>query len=138
MDPITTWALGIDLLLLREGGRQNPLLGGSTPERRFTYRPNWGLPGWPPGEQTAAPVLGFSRENIQLGESARAVIVPLFLDSVPAWAEVRSGDELRMYEGPRVCGVGTVLWIEQGIWPVPADDQERLAAWLSAPLGERP
>ncbi|MGO4249452.1 hypothetical protein AB4Y87_19740 [Paenarthrobacter sp. RAF54_2] len=138
MDPTTTWALGIDLLLLREGGRQSPLLGGHAVENRFKYRPNWGLPGWPVGEQTAAPVLGFSKENIQLGESARAVIVPLFLDSVPAWAEVRPGDELRMYEGPRICGMGTVLWIERATWPTPADDQERLATWLSAPLGERP
>lgn len=137
MNPITTWALGIDLLLLRDGGRQSPLLGGNAVENRFTYRPNWGLPGWPSGEQTAAPVLGFSRENIRPGESTLAVIVPLFLEHVPGWSDVRPGDELRMYEGPRVCGMGTVLWIDQAIWPVPADDQERLAAWLSAPLGER-
>lgn len=138
MSPTTVLALGIDLLLSRDGGRQNPLLGGHGLENRFAYRPDWGLPGWPAGEQTPAQVFGFSRENIQPGETARAVIVPLFAERVTAWSEERPGDELRMYEGPRVCGLGTVLWIEQAIWPVPADTQDRLAAWLSAPLGERP
>ncbi|MDO6144561.1 hypothetical protein [Paenarthrobacter aurescens] len=139
MSPTTTWAVAIDLQLLPDTGRHHPLPGGSSPERRFTYRPNWGLPGWPDGEQTAAPVLGFSRANLHPGESVRAVIVPLFPEAVPAWSEVLPDDELRMYEGLRLCGVGTVLWAEQATLPMPDDEQEQLLCRLAVPQkGGRP
>lgn len=131
VEPIDTLALGIDLKLVptAEGGRATPLLGGHEVGHRFTYRPNWGLPGWPDGEQTAAPVLGFSRSNIAPGESARAIIVPLFVELV-RWSDVHDGDELRMYEGSRICGTARVCWVKRATCPMPADEQEMLLPWL--------
>lgn len=87
MNPPNTLVLGINLHLFKSGGRQSPLPGGHSPGSRFTYRPNWGLPGWADGEQTAAPVLGFSRQNISPGESSRAVIVPLSPEEAPACSQ---------------------------------------------------
>src|SRR5690242_11337455 len=111
-DDRDTFAFGIELRLTStdEGGRQTPILGGTDPQYRFRYRPNWGLPGMTPPDQTGAPVFAFSRENIAPGESCRAVIVAFFPVVVPRWATVGQGAELPMYEGPRVCGVGRVLW----------------------------
>jgi len=133
MEPITTLAIGIDLGFVptAEGGRQTPLLGGYAKEYRFNYRPNWGLPGWPEGDQTAGPVLGFSRTNIRPGERTRAILVPLFPERVPAWLDVQPNDELRMYEGSRICGRGLVQWVEPAIWPMPGDEQDRLVSLLA-------
>ncbi|MEV7962517.1 hypothetical protein [Oerskovia paurometabola] len=133
MDPVSTVALGIELHLVptAEGGRRSPLLGGSEPGVRFTYRPNWGLPGWPDGDQTAAPVLGFSRVDIRPGDNVRAVIVPLFPVEVPTWRGVVAGDELKMYEGSRICGRGYVVWVEEATWPMPEDEAERFVRWLA-------
>ncbi len=133
MDPIPTVALGIklDLVSTADGGRTNPLSGGWEPGKGFWYRPNWGLPGWPYGDQTAAPVLGFSKTNVQPGEHCRAVIVALFPVEVPAWRDVAVGDELRMYEGSRICGRGAVAWTEPVTWRLVDEDENRLAAWLS-------
>lgn len=132
METTDTLALGIDLKLVstNEGGRETPLLGGHEPEKRFTYRPNWGHPGWPDGDQTAAPVLGFARSNIIPGESVRAIIVPLFVD-VGQWREVREGHELRMYEGSRICGRARVCWIKHATWRMPVEEQEALLSWLT-------
>ena len=133
MEPLPTVALGISLYVVRtaEGGRNTPLLGGFAVKDRFRYRPNWGLPGWADGGQTGAPVLGFSRQDIQLGETVRAVIVPVFFEGVPAWRGVAPGDELRMYEGPRVCGRGTVVWVKPSTWPMQEEeDRDRLTRWL--------
>jgi len=133
MDAITTFAIGVDLDLTptAEGGRQTALLGGYAQENRFVYRPNWGLPGWADGEQTAGPVLGFSRANIQPGERTRAILVPLFPEHAPGWLDVRANDELRMYEGSRICGRGIVRWIEPATWPMPDCERDRLIGWLS-------
>ncbi|WP_157537087.1 hypothetical protein [Nocardioides sp. Root190] len=135
MEPLSTLAIGIDLdfVSTAEGGRTTPLLGGADPENRFTYRPNWGLPGWPDGDQTGAPVLGFAKADVEPGESTRAVIVPMFFEQVPAWLDVQPGDVLRMYEGSRICGRATVRWIEQATWRMPEAEQERFARWLLAP-----
>lgn len=133
MDPFETLAIGLELRLVptAEGGRQTPLLGGSAPENRFTYRPNWGLPGWADGEQTAAPVLGFSRSDIHPGDTVRAVAVPLFPAEVPAWRTVAVGDTLRMYEGSRICGYGVVAWVAPATWHMPIDEQEEFSRWLA-------
>lgn len=133
MDSFSTLALGIDLHLVptSDGGRQTALKGGCDAGNRFTYRPNWGLPGWEDGEQTAAPVLSFSRSNIQPGDDVLAVIVPLFPAEVPAWRDLAVGDGLRMYEGPRICGRGAVLWVKPATWYMPKDEEERLARWLA-------
>src|SRR5689334_3086972 len=87
MEQAATLAFGIDLHFVAtiEGGRHTALLGGCDRENRFTYRPNWGLPGWAEGDQTAGPVLGFSRIHIEPGEEARAVVVALFPDRAPGW-----------------------------------------------------
>jgi hypothetical protein len=133
---LTTLAIGVDLQLVptADGGRQNPLRGGCAAENRFKYRPNWGLPGWAEGEQTAAPVLGFSRIDIHPGEAVRAVLVPLFPEHVPAWRDVGPADELRMYEGARICGRATVVWVEPATWFMPDDQQERFTQWLKPPI----
>lgn len=135
MEPVRTVAIGIDLDLVpsNEGGRQTPLLGGYAAKDRFTYRPNWGLPGWGDGEQTAGPVLGFSRTNVLPGDQVRAILVPLFIDHAPEWLDVRPGAVLRMYEGASVCGFGHVRWIKPATWHMPEDEQESLAGWLSQP-----
>lgn len=108
-----------------------PLLGGCELRRRFTYRPDWGLPGWVDGDQTGAPVLGFSRSDIQPGGDVRAIIVPPFPGAIPSWQDVAAGDELRMYEGPRICGHAIVAWTEPATWPMPEDDGDHLAGWLA-------
>ncbi|MEU8820884.1 hypothetical protein [Actinoplanes sp. NPDC048796] len=132
MEPVNVLAIGInlDLVLAKDGGRVNPLLGGYATEDRFTYRPNWGLPDWPGGRQTAGPVLGFSRPQIRPGDSVRAIVVALFLEHTPDWQDVGPDDVLRMYEGSRICGHGRVAWVKPAIWPMPEDEQDRLAAWL--------
>lgn len=133
METIDTLAIGVDLALVptAEGGRETPLLGGHAAGQRFTYRPNWGLPGWPDGEQTAALVLGFSRSNIAPGEQVRAIIVPLFVD-VAEWDNLQEGDALRMYEGARICGRARICWMKAATWQMPPDEQERLVPWLSS------
>lgn len=133
MEAVSTLAIGVNLHLVptAEGGRQTPLLGGCAPENRFRYRPNWGLPGWADGEQTAGLVFGFSRVNIQPGEDARAVLVALFPEQVPAWRDVQPGDQLRMYEGSRTCGRGVVCWVEPATWAMPDEEQQHFARWLS-------
>lgn len=135
MEPFDTLALGIGLSLVAtaDGGRHTPLLGGCSRERRFNYRPNWGLPDWPDGEQTAAPVLGFADENVAPGDLTRAVIVPLFPQHVPAWHDIRAEDSLRMYDGTRIHGLGLVRWVERCTWPMPENEQERFADWLRTP-----
>jgi hypothetical protein len=133
MESVSTVAIGIDLDLVtsEDGGRQTPLLGGYAKENRFTYRPNWGLPGWADGDQTAGPVLGFSSTNVHPGDRTRAILVPLFIDHAPQWLDVRPDDVLRMYEGARVCGYGHVRWAKPATWHMPEDEQERLVDWLA-------
>lgn len=79
--------------------------------------------------QVGAPVLRFGREPIAPGESTRAVIVPLAPQSMHLWREVKIGDELRMFEGPRVCGIGVVRWVADTERPVPETDDARFASW---------
>jgi hypothetical protein len=135
MEPVNVLALGIDLDLVptQDGGRATLLPGGHARDSRFTYRPNWGLPGWPAAKQTAGPVLGFSRTDLRPGHSARAIVVALFLQHTAQWRDVGPDDVLRMYEGSRLCGHGRVAWVEPATWPLPDDEQDRLAAWLTAP-----
>lgn len=133
-----TFAFGVLLRLTSSdaGGRQTSLPGGDGPEVRFRYRPNWGLPGMTPPDQTGAPVLAFSRSDVAPGDEVRVVIVPPFPEMVPLWAEVQPGTELPMYEGVRVCGVGRVLWRTTTEWPLPEADEERFRGWLSASPGD--
>lgn len=134
MSSTTTIALGIDLHFVStaEGGRSTVLLGGNSPDHRFEYRPNWGLPGWVDGQQSAGPILGFSRTNIRPGDDVRAVLVPLFIETTWEWQDVQVGDNLRMYEGARICGRGIIRWIESSTWPMGNEDQGRFTEWLIA------
>lgn len=127
-----TYAFGVLLRLTStdQGGRRTALLGGSGPDVMFWYRPNWGLPEMTPPEQTGAPVLAFSREHIQPGEQAHAVIVPPFPQMMAEWSRVRVGDVLPMYEGARVCGHGQVLWRRDTHLPMSDQDAERFRAWV--------
>ena len=133
MESLATFVFGLELHLTptADGGRQTTLLGGSATDRRFNYRPNWGLPGMTAPEQTGAPVFAFSREHIAPGEDARAVIVAMFPEEVPLWSAVPEGADLPMYEGPRVCGVGHVVWRAETQLPVSDADESRFLAWLS-------
>jgi hypothetical protein len=131
----STYAFGVHLRLTttEEGGRSAPLLGGAGPGSRCRYRPNWGLPWMTPPEQTGAPVLGFSGENIHPGADARVVIVPPYPGMVPEWSRVAVGAVLAMYEGPRVCGHGRVLWRRETQLPMPVCDEDRFRAWVMDP-----
>ncbi|GAA2080811.1 hypothetical protein GCM10009725_13270 [Aeromicrobium tamlense] len=132
MEPIGTIAIGIDLDFVptAAGGRRTPLPGGRAPSTRFTYRPNWGLPGWADGVQTAGPILGFSRTGIRPGESARAIFVPLFVAEYPEWRGIKEADVLRLYEGSRVCAHGRVAWVVPATWPTPETEQAELLRWF--------
>ena len=124
-------ALGIELRLRTtpEGGRSRPI--GIDPEYpRLQYRPNWGLPGMTGAEQVGAPVLCFGHYPVRPGDRTRAVIIPLVDLSLEHWRTVAVADELRMFEGPRVCGLATVEWIAPSTRPVPAEDARRFCAWV--------
>ena len=128
-------ALGLALRLTttEAGGRQTPLLGGSAAEVRFRYRPNWGLPGMEPPEQSGAPVLAFSKETTEPGDEVRAVIVPLFPQMLGEWRKVRVGDVLPMYEGHRVCGHGRVMWVRALPEGIREQDETTFRHWVSGP-----
>ncbi len=124
-------ALGLTLRLLttEEGGRTKPLGPSDGEYVKFQYRPNWGLPGMVGIDQVGAFVLWFGGFPVALGNTTRAVIVPFAPGSLPLWREVRPGDELRMFEGARVCGRAVVEWARRTQRPVPVDDQGQYIAW---------
>ena len=128
-------AIGLDLTLVGAdaGGRRTTLLLS----KPFGYRPNWGLPGMTGTEQTGAPVLCSSPVTLEPGDSARVVIVPLTDYHLVEWRLLNRGDKLRMFEGPRVCGHGTVRWTETTIRPLPVGDEARFRTWAESG-GERP
>lgn len=105
------------------------------PVREFQYRPDWALPRGPKG-LTAAPVVGFSRLPVAPGETVRAVITPLWPQSLPVWRAVQVGDVLRMREGARVCGLGTVLHIRDVVLPLAEGEVAAIRAWLGLDFGD--
>jgi hypothetical protein len=120
-------AIGLDLMLVptEKGGRSTAIRFDAP----FGYRPNWGLPGMTGTDQTGAPVLCCSASVLAPGESARAVIIPLTDASLVEWQLLGQGDELRMFEGARVCGHATVRWAENTRRPVSPSDQARFCTW---------
>jgi hypothetical protein len=128
-------ALGLELRLVTtaDGGRQTPVLLAEP----LRYRPNWGLPGMTGAEQAGAPVLCSSASQIAPGGQALVVIIPLSDHALPRWRQVRDGDELRMFEGARICGHATVLWAAPTRRPLPAGDRKRFRDWVSS-WRERP
>ena len=129
-DPSFAFGLLLRLTTTAEGGRTTPLAGGRGTDTRFEYRPNWGLPGMTPPEQTGAPVLGFDQTSIAPGDTVRVVIVPPYPPMVQAWTQVQPGDDLPMYEGSRICGHGRVLWRRDTMLPLPETDEQRFRRWL--------
>jgi hypothetical protein len=129
-DPIDGYALGVDLQVVatEDGGRTKPI-GIADEYPPMQYRPNWGLPGMAPPEQTGAPVVCFGSYPVLPGDTLRAVIIPMFPDRVGAWSFVEVGDPLLMYEGSRVCGRATVRWVRRSQHPVPESDQARFCDW---------
>jgi hypothetical protein len=123
-------AVGVDLRLIptAEGGRRTPVLL----DEPLRYRPNWGLAGMTGLDQVGGPVLCSSAAQVAPGESARVVIIPLAEQSLPLWRQVHDGDELRMFEGPRVCGLARVQWTEKTRRPVPEADHARYRAWAAS------
>ena len=91
-------------------------------------------PGWRRPEQTGAPVLAFSRDEVLPGENVHAVILTLFPQMVDRWnLEVEPGVVLPMYEGSRVCGHGTVLWRANTTLPLDESEERRFLRWLADP-----
>jgi hypothetical protein len=129
-DSIPWLALGIDLRLTttEEGGRRTPI-GMDADYTRFAYRPNWGLPGMTGREQVGAPVVCFGKFPLHPGDRTRAAIVPLVDLSLDLWHALSVGDELRMFEGSRICGHASVGWITATIRPLPDEDEQRFCSW---------
>ena len=86
-----------------------------------------------PPDQAGAPVLAFSGRDVEPGQVVRAVIVPLFPDTLEEWAGVRAGLTLPMYEGSRVCGLGEVLWVRPAGLPLSPADEARFCDWVQGP-----
>ena len=128
-DPTPWLVLGVDLRFTTtaEGGRTKPL--SAAPYSAMQYRPNWQLPGMNHPDQVGAPVLCFGRFPLHPGDRTHAVIVPLAPGAMPLWQRVKSGDELALFEGPRVCGHAKVLWIAPTTLPLPAEDQMSFESW---------
>ena len=104
--------IGVRLVLVptQNGGRRGPVLDG-----RFSYRPNWTLPGatgWT--EQAGAPLLCLAPRSLSPGQTGFAVLVPVLIE---AWRHLRVGQELGMLEGARRCGSAVVLAIEAAETP---------------------
>ena len=123
-EPWLAFGIMSRLKLTAEGGRRTPI-----PRTRYTYRPDWGLPGMEGTEQVGAPVLWMGKEALVPGATARAVIVPLAPGSLNLWRLVKVGEELRMFEGARVCGTARVDWSEATERPLPPDDESRFVEW---------
>jgi hypothetical protein len=91
-----------------------------------------------PPDQSGAPVLAFSRDEVLPGQKVHAVIATLVPQMVPQWnLEVEPGVVLPMY-GARVCGHGTVIWRTDIVLPLDERDEQRFLRWLgdpTAPLG---
>jgi hypothetical protein len=83
-------------------------------------------------EQTGAPVLCSSASALAPGGSARVVVIPLTDAHMTAWCLLNQGDQLRMFEGPRICGNATVQWTQRTTVPVPAADQARFLGWANS------
>ncbi len=103
-------AVRLRLLHTEEGGRRTPITSA-----RFGYRPNWGLPGTEhPREQSGAPLLCRGADQLHPGQTARAVLVPLFPE---AWQWLQAGEQIHAYEGPRRVGQAEVLMISETTLP---------------------
>jgi hypothetical protein len=127
-DPWLALGLELQLVTTADGGRRTPVLLAEP----LRYRPNWGLPSMTGAEQAGAPVLCSSASEIAPGGLARVVIIPLSDHALPRWQQVRDGDQLRMFEGTRICGHATVLWTSPTRRPLSEGDRARFRDWTSS------
>lgn len=132
MESFQSLAFGLDLEVtpVSEGGRSAPI-DTSGVNSDYRYRPNWGLPEMVPTDQTGAPVWHFSSDVVNPGDRVKAVIVVPYPMTVDDWnLQVDIGSRLPMYEGSRVCGVGTVLWKRSVEVPLNNVDRAEFSSWL--------
>lgn len=123
------FGLILRFLTTAEGGRSRPLGVPGGRYEMYQYRPDWVLAGMGSAVAAGAPVLALGTFPVALGQTTRAVIVPLAPVSMQHWDRLRPGDELGMIEGPRTCGHGLVEWVRPTTRPLPDDDVERFAFW---------
>ncbi|RHA39000.1 hypothetical protein [Cellulomonas rhizosphaerae] len=118
--------VAVDLTLRRteDGGRASVIVA----EREGDFRPNWSIAVPDPDTVGGAPVLVLNPATLAPGESARAVLLPLY---PPFWVDVVVGSRLFMYEGARECGTAEVteMWTTRK-----SNDQEgraRARSWVA-------
>ena len=123
-------ALGLTLRLTptAEGGRHKSVWGHD-PYKPYSYRPNWGLPGMTGIEQAGAMVLSLGSVPFAPGDTTKAVIVPFASGSLFLWQQVKPGDDLRMFEGARICGTAVVEWVAPIERPLAQEDATRFTSW---------
>jgi hypothetical protein len=121
---------GISLALVRteDGGRHKPIVG--------TYSPDWSIPGMSEGWLVGGPVLCLGKPLLVPGETTRAVITPSSPDGLRLWETVTVGDDLQMFEGARLCGIGAVEWMRSIGRTISASEMERFVAWVEGRDGE--
>lgn len=133
MEPFQSFAFGLDLELTPsdKGGRETPIVAAGADGSDYLYRPNWGLPEMVPPEQTGAPVFRFSTEIVHPGDRVKAVVLVPYPMTVDDWnLQVDVGCQLPMYEGNRVCGLGTILWKKRIELPLSDIERGDLSDWL--------
>jgi hypothetical protein len=74
-------------------------------------------------------VLCVSRDAVAPGEGCHAVLIPLHQ---PAWMDLKIGDQVYLYEGPRLCGQAEVLIVVETPLPLSTDAERVWAAWARA------
>ena len=88
-DDWVVFGVSLRFLTSDEGGRSKPLGVPDTDYVRYQYCPNWGLPEMTGTDQVGAPVLWLQHCPVNLGETVRAVIVPLAPGSLHRTGPVR-------------------------------------------------
>ena len=84
--------------------------GGLTQGVRDDYRPNWGVGERLSGDalMAGAPITIEDADVIRPGDTGLVRLHPMYWD---AWEEVRPGQRITMFEGPRIIGVAEVVEI---------------------------
>lgn len=108
MVPVSTLALEIELYLVpaAQGGWRTSLLGVASLESASPTGRTGVLLSSPRATRPGGSGSRLLRGRHPAKRHVLAVIVPLFPVEVPMRREVIAGDELRMYEGSRICGRG--------------------------------
>lgn len=118
-------AVNLTLRRTEDGGRESAILG----DREGAYRPNWSVAVADAREQSGAPVLVMNPTTVAPGDSARAVLVPLY---PPHWTNVEVGTRLFMYEGARDCGEAVVAELWTADEPSSDESRARARSWVAS------